>query len=50
MAMGSKVQNWYYTITSGWIYEMAVELNALSVIPQVVSISYGWPESDTCDV
>jgi subtilase family serine protease len=49
MAMGSKVQNWYYTVKSGWIYEMAVELNALSDVPQVVSISYGWPESDSCD-
>jgi tripeptidyl-peptidase-1 len=47
--LGTKVTNWYYTISTGWIYEMALELFNLKEVPQVVSISYGWPESDSCD-
>jgi hypothetical protein len=28
---------------------MALELFNLKEVPQVVSISYGWPEADSCD-
>lgn len=44
------VANWYHTVSMGWIYEMALELFNLKEVPQVVSISYGWPESDSCDI
>jgi len=44
-----QVPIWYYTFESGWIYEMAVELFDLNEPPQVVSISYAWPEVACCD-
>jgi tripeptidyl-peptidase-1 len=47
--LGTGVANWYFTLESGWIYEMALELFNLKQVPQVVSISYGWPEDDSCD-
>ena len=41
-------QNWYWTITGGWSYEMALELFNHPSPPLVVSVSYGWPEVHTC--
>jgi hypothetical protein len=49
MAMGSKADNWYYTVTDGWVYSMAAGLANMTNPPQVVSVSYGWPELDSCD-
>jgi len=49
MTIGAGAQNWYYTVNDGWIWEMAVELNNMTQQPPIVSISYGWPELDSCD-
>jgi len=50
--VGSKVPNWYWTITNGWAYEMALAVfnyaNENSMYPYVISVSYGWPEKYTC--
>ncbi len=43
------VSNWYLAIDGAWIYEMALELFAMKEAPQVVSISYGWSELNSCD-
>jgi subtilase family serine protease len=49
MTVGSKADNWYYTVTDGWVYSMATGLANMTNPPQVVSVSYGWPELDSCD-
>jgi subtilase family serine protease len=40
--------NWYFTI-DGWMYEMAVIIFEMKTMPTVISVSYGWPEQDTCN-
>mmetsp|Transcript_30232 Transcript_30232/g.33785 ORF Transcript_30232/g.33785 Transcript_30232/m.33785 type:complete len:515 (-) Transcript_30232:53-1597(-) len=48
MGLGSKVKNWYWSIEDGWLYEAALEIFNHDSRPQVVSVSYGWPEVATC--
>jgi tripeptidyl-peptidase-1 len=49
-AIGSNISTWYWTISDGWAYEMALDIfNAPAPNPSVVSVSYGWMELDTCD-
>ena len=40
----------YITIEYGWIYEMASTLFTLKNTPLIASVSYGFPESLTCEV
>jgi len=49
-AIGMRATNWYWTIRTGWVYEMATELltNNSGNPNIVVSVSYGWPEIFTC--
>lgn len=48
-SVGSGAENWFWMITDGWIYEMAVEIFNSTTKPWVLSISYGWPEISTCN-
>jgi tripeptidyl-peptidase-1 len=47
--IGSGAENWFWTITDGWIYEMAVDIFNNETKPWIFSISYGWPEVLTCN-
>lgn len=47
--VGAGVSTYYITITDGWIYDMASTLFTLSDPPNVVSISYGWMEAESCE-
>jgi subtilase family serine protease len=46
--IASGAQNWYWNIDDGWAYEMALELVNMPNPPNVVSVSYGWPEIFSC--
>jgi len=46
--MGSKAQNWYYSMQNGWAFEMAYQVFHSKNVPLVISMSYGWPEYYTC--
>jgi len=39
----------YYITIVGWIYEMALTLFTMAETPLVNSVSYGWPESLSCE-
>jgi len=47
--IGSGAENWFWTVTDGWIYEMAVDIYNNETKPWIFSISYGWPEVLTCN-
>jgi tripeptidyl-peptidase-1 len=50
MVIGNvSAENWFWTIHNGWIYEMAVDIYNAKERPWVYSISYGWPEIDSCN-
>jgi len=46
--IGSGAYTWYITI-NGWQYEFALSLFNTPNPPFVNSVSYGWPEEDSCD-
>ena len=48
-ALAPNAQNWYWTVSDGWAWEMALQLLQQANPPLVVSVSYGWPERLTCD-
>mmetsp|Transcript_19646 Transcript_19646/g.21860 ORF Transcript_19646/g.21860 Transcript_19646/m.21860 type:complete len:590 (+) Transcript_19646:17-1786(+) len=48
ITIGSKARNEYWTIADGWAYEMALQLFNDNEPPLVASVSYGWPEVNTC--
>ncbi|KAF2077572.1 hypothetical protein CYY_001113 [Polysphondylium violaceum] len=39
---------WFWTV-DGWMFEFATDFFNTPVIPDVVSMSYGWPEPGQCD-
>jgi tripeptidyl-peptidase-1 len=49
MTVGRGAQNWWMYI-KGWMMEFAVALNAMQTTPLVASISWGWAESDQCNI
>ncbi len=40
---------WFWTV-KGWLFEFATELFNATQAPNVVSISWGWPEDDQCKI
>jgi len=40
---------WYWTST-GWLYDWAVDFLATDPVPYVVSMSWGWDETNQCDI
>jgi len=40
---------WYWTST-GWLYDWATDFLATDPVPLVVSMSWGWDETNQCDV
>ena len=48
MATGFGATNWYYT-TTGWMYSYAQQINSMDDIPNVMTMSWGWSESQQCD-
>jgi tripeptidyl-peptidase-1 len=48
--LSTNVTTWFWTIDNGWVYEMANSLAEAKKFPLVVSVSYGWGESEQCDV
>jgi len=47
--VGAGVSTYYITIADGWIYDMAQTVFTMNSPPLVVSVSYGWMESQTCE-
>jgi len=47
--VGAAIPTYYITMADGWIYDMANTLFTLSNPPNVVSVSYGWMEAQTCE-
>uniref|UniRef100_A0A7S1LMN5 subtilisin n=1 Tax=Alexandrium catenella TaxID=2925 RepID=A0A7S1LMN5_ALECA len=48
-SVGLGVDNWYWT-SAGWMYTFANNLYNYEQAPNVVSISWGWAESQQCTV
>jgi hypothetical protein len=40
---------WFWTV-KGWMYEFATDLFQATTTPQIVSMSWGWPEPDQCQI
>jgi subtilase family serine protease len=40
---------WFWTV-NGWMYEFAVSFFNTNVVPNVISISWGWIDSEQCDI
>eukprot|EP01111_Echinosteliopsis_oligospora_P014038 TRINITY_DN519_c0_g1_i1.p1 TRINITY_DN519_c0_g1~~TRINITY_DN519_c0_g1_i1.p1 ORF type:complete len:596 (-),score=161.62 TRINITY_DN519_c0_g1_i1:79-1818(-) len=47
IALGNDI--WFWTV-GGWMYEFASEIAATKKSPLVVSMSWGWPEPNQCDI
>lgn len=48
-AIAQNTTVWFWTV-DGWMYDFAVDLYAATPAPLVVSMSWGWPEPNQCDV
>lgn len=40
---------WFWTV-KGWMYDFATDLFKATSAPQIVSMSWGWPEPDQCQI
>jgi len=48
-AMGLDATNWYWT-SPGWLYDFALNFYNTEAVPDVISLSWGWAESQQCEI
>jgi len=48
-AISQNTTVWFWTVED-WMYDFAVDVFATKVAPYVISMSWGWPEPNQCDV
>uniref|UniRef100_A0A6A7FSM4 Physaropepsin n=1 Tax=Hirondellea gigas TaxID=1518452 RepID=A0A6A7FSM4_9CRUS len=46
-ALAPKAENWYWD-DENWLYDFTVQFFNSKKVPNVISISYGWSETDQC--
>jgi tripeptidyl-peptidase-1 len=50
-SLNTEASNWFWIEDgNGWLYQYATHFFSTDNVPEVVSISYGWSESDQCSI